>query len=90
LNRNGRIELSELLRLIQLYNGGEFHCDSTGEDGFALGSGDRACAAHSSDYAPQDWRVNLSEMLRAIQLFSAGAYRDCPGASEDGYCLGAA
>lgn len=89
-NRNGKIELSELLRLIQHYNAGEFHCDAASEDGYALGTGNRDCTPHNSDYAPQDWRINLSEMLRAIQLFTSGAYHDCPNASEDGYCPGQA
>ncbi|MBP8129971.1 MAG: hypothetical protein KA184_10385, partial [Candidatus Hydrogenedentes bacterium] len=51
------IGLSELLRVIQFYNSGVFHCDAGAEDGYAPGPGPSDCAAHASDYNAQDWRV---------------------------------
>ena len=88
-NQDAAIALSELLRVIQLYNSDGFHCDATTEDGYAVGTGDTACTPHASDYTPQDWSINISELLRLIQLFNSGGYQACPG-SEDGFCPGAA
>jgi len=89
-NQNQRVDLSELLRVIQFYNLGDFRCaippEST-EDGYAPGVGDTSCARHDSDYAPRDWRIGLSELLRLIQFFNTGGYRYCPeSGSEDGFC----
>jgi hypothetical protein len=82
-----QINLNELLRVIQLYNAGAFHCEAGQEDGFATGTGDILCVAHSSDYAPQDWIIQLSELLRLVQFFNVGDYRPCDG--EGGFCPGA-
>ena len=79
------MSLSELLRVIQFYNAGGYHCDASGEDGYAPGPGDTACTPHATDYNPQDWTLSLSEVLRAIQFYNAGAYATCPG-TEDGFC----
>ena len=84
---NWQIELSELLRVIQFYNTGSFHCDVLGEDGFAPGSGDTTCAPHDTDYDPQNWIISLSELLRLIQFYNSGGYHACPE-GEDGYCAG--
>ncbi len=84
------LDSSELLRMIQLYNMGEFSCDPTGEDGFSPGAGgSKTCTPHNADYN-LDWQLDLSEMLRAIQLYNKGGYRLCgegdtPG--DDGLCL---
>ncbi|MCK5860938.1 MAG: trypsin-like peptidase domain-containing protein [Candidatus Hydrogenedentes bacterium] len=78
------ISFNELLRVVQLYNVGEYHCDSESPDGYDTGSGTRECPAHKSDYAPVDWKVDLSELLRLIQLYNAGGYRP-HDSSEDGY-----
>jgi PKD repeat protein len=87
-----RIQLSELLRLIQFYNSGVFHCAETPgvtEDGYAPGPGDQSCAPHFSDYEPQDWAVQLSELLRIIQFYNLKGYTPCPGTgTEDGFCPG--
>lgn len=86
LDQGRSIELVELLRAIQLYNSGEFHCDAANvEDGFAPGPGARECETHQSDYAPQDWRISLSELLRLIQFYNSGGYLPCED-GEDGYC----
>jgi len=85
---DGRINLSELLRAIQLFNSGELHCAPGTEDNYAPGPGDRGCTPYSVDYNPQDWQIDLSELLRVIQLFNAGNYRPCLE-GEDGFCLDA-
>jgi hypothetical protein len=91
-DENWRINLSELLRVIQLFNSGGFHCDAAGEDGYAPGAGvDQSCTPHSSDYNPQDWQVSLSELLRLIQFFNSASFSPCPNAApptEDGFCTG--
>ncbi len=69
-----KIGLSELLRVIQMYNDGAYHCDPGGEDGYAPGKGDETCTPHDSDYRPQDWRISLNELLRLVQLYNAGGY----------------
>ena len=88
-----RISLAELLRVIQFYNEGHYHCrlfteDSpatTDTDGYAPGTGDReGCTPHDSDYAPQDWRIGLNELLRLVQFYTLGGYRDGAG-TEDGF-----
>jgi hypothetical protein len=83
-----RISLSELLRVIQFFNSGGYHCQTGTEDGYAPGlAGDQTCAPHSSDYNPQDWRISLSELLRVIQFFNSGGYHPC-AEGEDGFCPG--
>lgn len=93
LNDDFTLDTSEILRMIQLYNLGEFHCDAAGEDGFSPGAGgDKTCTPHEADYAPQDWDLDLSEMLRAIQIYNSGGYHLCgtgETVGEDGVCLGA-
>lgn len=81
------IAVNEMMRVIQLYNMGEYHCDSGSEDGFAPGSGDQSCAPYDADYAPQDWRIDLSELLRVLQMYNLGLYSEC-GGTEDGFCPG--
>lgn len=83
------VNMIELLRVVQFYNMGVFHCDSATEDGYAPAPGAVDCPPHSGDYRPQDWRIDLSELLRLIQIYSVSAYHTCAGAgSEDGYCIG--
>ncbi len=47
----------------------------------------KACAYHSSDYAPQDWAISITELLRVVQFYNAGAYHRCDH-GEDGFCPG--
>lgn len=82
------ISLSEVMRSVQLFNLGEYHCDPSTEDGFTPGAGDRYCESHDADYAPQDWRIDLSELLRVLQIYNLGVYSEC-GGTEDGFCPGA-
>ncbi len=86
-DHNNQINLSELLRVIQFFNSGGYHCQSGTEDGFAPGPGDTSCASHSSDYNEQDWAINLSELLRLIQFFNSGGYHLQSG-TEDGFAPG--
>ena len=86
---NNIISLSELLRVIQFFNSGGLHCQAGTEDGYAPGTGDQSCAAHTSDYNPQDWQIGLSELLRLIQFFNSGGYHACMD-GEDDFCPGLA
>lgn len=83
--RDFLIQLGELLRGIQLFNAGQYHCDESTEDGYAVGFGLRECAPHNSDYRDgADWRISLTELLRLIQFFNLGGYVPS-GTAEDGY-----
>ena len=82
------ISLSEVVRVIQLFNLSGYHCSTNSEDGFAPGEGDQSCEPHDADYAPQDWRIDLSELLRVLQMYNLGVYSEC-GGTEDGFCPGA-
>jgi len=87
-NGDWKIVLSELLRVIQFFNFGGYHCEAGTEDGYAPGyDGDKTCTPHGSDYNTQDWMIDLSELLRLIQFFNMGGYHPCPD-GEDGYCPG--
>jgi len=85
------ISLSELLRVIQFFNGGGYHCEPGTEDGYASGAGDTSCTPHEIDYNPQDWDIGLSELLRVIQFYNLGGYEYCPAPdppTEDGFAGG--
>ena len=80
-----RISLSELLRVIQLYNSAAYHLNPATEDGFDVGEGLTNGPGHSADYL-NDWRITLPELLRVIQLYNAPSSNYCiGGATEDGY-----
>ncbi len=79
-----KLGLSELLRVIQLYNNVSYRCDPDEKDGYAIGEGDRECIPHDADYSPLDWRISLSELLRMIQLYNAPEYSG-DTAGEDGF-----
>jgi len=88
-NKDNRIDLRELLRVIQFFNSGGFHCEGGTEDGYAPGydeSFDFSCPKHTLDYNPQDWHFNLYEILRGVQFFNSKGYQVCPYFSEDHYC----
>ena len=76
-----------MLRVIQFYNSDGYHCEPGTEDVYNPGQGAQDCAAHSSDYDPQDWYIGLSELLRLIQFYNSGGYHACPE-GEDGFCPG--
>jgi len=80
------IGLTELLRAVQFFNVGNFHCLEGTEDGFAPGVNEtrQDCRPHSGDFMEQNWSFELAEMLRMIQLFNSPGYeRNLLG--EDGY-----
>ncbi len=86
------IDVTELLRIIQFYNSGGYHCalpGDTSDEGFMPGVNQSAqsCAPHNGDYNPQDWTIGLSELLRVIQFYNSGGYYSC-GGGEDGFCPG--
>ncbi len=90
-NGDGRISLSELLRVIQFFNSDGLHCQPGTEDGYAPDPGDQSCAHHATDYNPPDWRIRLTELLRLIQFFNSDGFHYCPGeGTEDGFCVGPA
>ena len=80
-----RISLSELLRVIQLYNSDGYHVEPDTDDGYAPGLGSTNGMHHSADYLG-DWRITLPELLRVIQLYNApsGFYYIADN-TEDGY-----
>lgn len=82
---NARLDLSEVLRIIQLYNASVLHCDGTTEDSYQVGPGDQSCERHTADYQLPAFFISLSELLRQIQLFSLGTIQTCVE-SEDGFC----
>lgn len=90
INQDYVITLTELLRVIQFYNTGSFHCETGTEDGYAPGLGlDYTCEPYDLDYNIQDWRITLIELLRAIQFYNSLAYHFCPAEmTEDGFCPG--
>lgn len=87
-NADETINLSELLRVTQLYNAAGVRCLVGSEDGYAPGVGDKAsCPPHAADYNSTNWKISLSELLRTIQLFQLGSYHLCDE-GEDGFCPG--
>lgn len=88
LDCDGKIRLSELLRIVQIFISGGYQCvgAAPSEDGYLPGAGsDHDCRPHDLDYLRQDWRIDFRELLRGIQIFSWGSYRNCAD-SEDGFC----
>ena len=83
-----RIDLSELLRVIQLYNADGYHVAEGTEDGFAPGLDGQKGTPHSADYNGQDWKITLTELLRVLQFFNSGGYHASEG-TEDGFAPGA-
>ncbi len=83
-----RITLNELLRVIQLYNGGAYHWSESSEDGYAPGAGTVLDGwNHQADYS-NNWRIELEELLRMIQLYnSESRYYYISDRSEDGYTV---
>lgn len=88
-NQDNKINLGELLRIIQFFNSSGFHCEEGTEDGYAPGydeSFNFSCPRHTADYLPPDWHISIEEILRMIQLFNSNGYQICPFISEDHYC----
>lgn len=84
------ITLSELLRVVQLYNAGGYACASNPgatEDGYIpqADPGPTLCLLHTLD-SNENNQISLSELLRAIQIFSFKGYVFCESQSEDNFC----
>lgn len=83
-------QLSELLRVAQIFNiGAYYYCGDT-VDGFCPSTeveGEYELVYHSADIN-HDNRINIAELLRVIQLFNTRGYHVCPGYSGDGFCPG--
>ncbi len=88
-SKDWSISLTEVLRVVQLYNARQYHCQGGTEDGYAPFEGSKNCPPHKSDYNPQNWRISLNELLRIIQFFNfpGGSYHPDPN-GEDGYSPG--
>jgi hypothetical protein len=98
-DRDGRIGLYELTRLIELYNfrsggnrTGEYRSQAGSEDGFMPGPG--TIASHHSADSNRDGRFDLAELTRVIELYNftndtvrTGEYHPEIG-TEDGFALG--
>lgn len=96
-DRDYHLSLSELLRVIELYNTregtvrtGAYHTDFDSEDRYAPGDEDDIYVPHTAD-TNADGRISLVELTRVIQLYNyredgarTGAYRPAR-ATEDGF-----
>ncbi len=59
-NQDWKISLTELLRVVQLYNSGGFYCSCGTEDGYGLTANSWDCYPHSSDYyGGSNWKIQL-------------------------------
>jgi len=86
-NDNARIDLSELLRVVQFFNATGYFCSPGTEDEYAPGAGSRVCDPHSADYSEPAFVISLSELLRLIQWYNVGEFVACPQQeSDDGFC----
>ena len=95
VDRDFRIGLGELLRIIQFFNAGGYRCaeDTQTEDGYLPGAGtppaDYACGVHDADSRAPAGDIELSELLRVVQFFNVGGYHYDPAQeSEDGFLPG--
>lgn len=86
VNEDFVFDLTELLRIIQLYNAGGYGCALETEDGYEPNGDNALCDPHSTDFADGDFVITLSELLRSLQLFNLGGYYLCPGVTEDNFC----
>jgi len=83
------LSLTELLRVVQLFNAGQFHCSLVTEDSYQTGPGATgSCVPHTADFEDPAFRLTLSELLRSIQLFNLGSFAPCNAKDgDDGYCV---
>lgn len=81
LNQDWKIDDSELTRLTQLYNVGDYHCDGSSSDGFAPGVGVHSCQQHNGD-TNKNWKIDALELSRIIGLKNAGGYHSNPSTTD--------
>lgn len=74
VNHSKTLSLNELLRVVQLYNAGAYHCEGGTEDGYGLKAGTQACTRHQADYQSPAYSISVSELLRFIELYLATEY----------------
>lgn len=88
VDHDWHLALSEVLRVVQLYNAGGYSAGTDTEDGYAPGNAKQTGVPHDADYNG-DWTIDISELLRVVQLFNApgGAYYKASG-TEDGFVPG--
>ncbi len=92
-DRNGdrRIGLSELLRIVQLYNSGGYRCapnPGASEDGYLPGAGGLSgCLPDAGDYNPRNGLICLHELLRLVQFYNSAGYTPCEESEGDGFCV---
>jgi hypothetical protein len=98
-NRDGRIDIVELTRVIQLFNHtvanvrtGEYRTQADTEDGYAPGFG--AITNHHAADTNKDGKISGPELSRVIELYNyvngtvrTGEYHSAVG-TEDGFALG--
>jgi hypothetical protein len=83
VNGDHKIDLSELMRVIQFFNSHGYHSQEGTEDGYAPGPGPIA-VSHKSDYMANgriggsDGRIDMTELTRAVQFFNAVGYCKWP------------
>gem|GEM_PF-1443923 len=88
-NHDWKIQLTELLRVIQFFNSGGYHVSLDTEDGYAPGlDGLKEGFPHHSDYSPQNWKIDLPELLRLIQFFNTPDGYSRMETTEDGFTPG--
>ena len=86
---DGSFRLSELLRVVQLFNALQYHCELGTEDSYEVGPGNTgACVRHAADFDETPFRLSLSELLRAVQLFNVGSFAPCATQKDgdEGFC----
>ena len=88
---NWKIDISEILRIIQLFNRNKFYKPEVGtQDGFAPAeeAPNLTSGFHDADSDPNEgrnWKIDISEILRIIQLFNKNKFYDCAPNTQDGF-----
>ncbi len=88
LNGDWKIDVGELLRIIQFHNSEGYHCNPASEDGYAPGVDDdrHMCGTHDADL-DGDWKIDGEELNR-IREFNKNGFKYCPEEdTTDGYCI---
>lgn len=78
------VSVTEIGRVVTLYNAGEYSINPDTADGYAPGAGLQSGDAHDSDYNPQNWQIEFFELNRLVTFYNAGAYQE-DGGTQDGY-----